>query len=739
MSANFPGSTNAVPEAYSEVITNSRGASIPAGSRLAVIMGEGAREERVVASAVGGGNDGLDSTYSSTTGADGRHFLLGQGQTVAPIISNRTRLFKNGVELTVLEDAIDENTFDARYGARVDIDTGRIELQGASLVLQGAAYYSAGTNNTGNGTISGLTLEDIDAPAETWTIRCSSIRRDGYGEPVPGYAKFIARGSVSGTILDGYGTQIVWYSDGVPVSNTILEFAINEGSTPFREGDSFVIMVAGGALVARDSLSAIYISELDINDAELFTEMNAVTAKHGTPSATNRLSLGAQLAFSNAPPGIYTLQTAPSLPRRVSRSLVTSASGSAALSDLTFDLPLGVVPDSLSDVNFFVTNPVTKVESQLIPNKTAFYDTAITANPSLFVFGASYTYSYTVIQNAVTGICSILFTDDLALASGASLRATVIDTRDADFYDAGWLNAYEAIEKIDIDVVVPLPSQTISTIFMNGKAHVINQSNIKSKHERVLFIGAIQGLDPENVTGVEAAAVEDIGVLEGIQGDSVAELLAGNDEDLADYGVQAAYGDTFRVVYFYPDEIVVQAGSANITVDGFFIAAAAAGWISGQPNVNEPLTNKTLGGFTILRSKLYSPLVIEDVASKGISLLQPVTGGGRVIWGKTTTLSGYPEEEEISIVFIRDRIAKSMRTAFRGYIGKAESDTFQATLFARATAAVQSFISQRLITDYRDLVVVRDAVEPRQWNVAVAVQPVYPVNWIYIRVDLGAF
>ena len=819
MAANFPGAGSSIPGVYVDVETLSRGVSVPSGTRLAVLMGEGAREERIVVSAVGGGNDGLNPEYTSTTGSDGRHFLLAN----APIITNRTRLFRNGVELSLLEGTIDGSSFDHRYDALVEIDNGRIELQTAQLVDQGGSFFLASAANVGNGTIENLELVDENAPTETWTIRCTSVRRDGYGNPVDGYARFIARGSKSGIILDGYGNQITWQSNGTLVDNTILSFDIVEGSTPFREGDAFVVKVKSGALIAGDSLSAIYIAEADINDLEFFTDINALTAKHGSVSLTNRISLGAQLSFANSTPGVFTCETAPALPRRISYVLQSDATGGSTIDDLSFPLPVGVTPDTDSNIHFFITNSVTGVESQIIPNKVDYYDSTITSNPSSFVFGAGSTYSYTVVledsvqkegidgvltslggnnatlssvavefdlddlavtrtvyifdatnfaNNGIASIISvadgvatitkvggfvteseirfevldssvqsaiILFTNDLVLGAGYELRATVVDIKDADFFDAGWINAYEALEKIDIDMVIPLPSQTISAIFQNGKAHVMAQSNIKNKHERILFIGAIQGLTPENVIGTEDAAVEDIGVLEGIQGDVVTEVLAGDIEDLANYGVQAAYGDSFRVVYFYPDQIVVQIGSDRQFVDGFFISAAAAGFFSANPNINVPLTNKILSGFTILRDKLYSPIVLENIAATGITVLQPVIGGGRVIWGKTTTNSGFAEEEEISVIFIRDRIAKSMRVAFGGFIGDAETPTFQTTLYATATDIMESFVSQRLITDFRNLTVKRDDVEPRQWNITAQVQPVFGVNWIYIRVDVGTF
>jgi hypothetical protein len=325
--------------------------------------------------------------------------------------------------------------------------------------------------------------------------------------------------------------------------------------------------------------------------------------------------------------------------------------------------------------------------------------------------------------------------------NGNQLRVTIVDARDATFFDAGWLNALSVLETVECDILVPLPNQTISVIFQNCLSHCITMSNIANRKERVLFIGAIQGLTPANLTGASPAAVEDIGTLEGIQGDSVTDILAGNVEDLANYSVSNAYGSTFRAVYFYPDQIVVQAGAENVLVDGFYIAAAAAGFANADLALQNPFTNKVFSGFTILRNKTFSPLVLEQLAAAGVTTLQPVAGGGRVVWGITTSQSGFPEEQEISIVFIRDRVAKILRAGFSGFIGTPQLPTTATSLSTEAVILLNSLISQGLITAFKGLSVQQDPLDPRQWNIAVSVQPVYPINWIYIKVtvaNLGA-
>jgi len=182
---------------------------------------------------------------------------------------------------------------------------------------------------------------------------------------------------------------------------------------------------------------------------------------------------------------------------------------------------------------------------------------------------------------------------------------------------------------------------------------------------------------------------------------------------------------------------VVQIGADRTLVDGFFMAAAAAGFLSAMANIAVPLTNKVLGGFTILSDKQYRPIILEQLTAAGITVLQPTTGGGKVIRGQTTTNSGYLEEIEISIVFIRDRIAKSMRAAMQGFIGTAESRLLKGSLTSRATSMLSGFISQGYITAWQDLTIARDEVDPTQWNISVHVQPTYPVNFIYIEFTVG--
>lgn len=848
MSSNIPGLVGYFqPSVRTRVRTRTRAVSIPGGLRVLSIQGEGRREEVIIDSAVGDGTDGFNPTFTTTpTEGYGRFFRTAN----YPLVSNRSTLRLNGSDLRIIEGTIDGSSFSSMYDAKLDPTTGKIELQSASLVDLGGKYYSAASTNVGDGYLSTPTLVDDNAPAETWTVRCSSVLRDGYGAPRRGQATFTVSGTVSGQILDEYGQPYLWKSDGAAVSNEILSFAIFNPSPgqPFDVGDKFTIQVQSRVLQEGDSLEALYIATLDLNDPETFTDPEKLFIKHGQPSTDNALSLGAQMAFENGATEVLAVQAKPPLPRRTSEIVLPAynsvtgqggASGNADAEDLIFAITAPGKPDTDTQVHFFVIN-TDGTEDQIFPNKVNFYDADITAAFANYEETGSDTllmtrfmdpaqsgnpFSYTVVsddrilQTATDGSISpiglgatatfvslsgnftqedvtnnrqidvvnatvantgrfdiisvtdshtvviqrtagsfvsesnlkwqlitpgdtsqrVLFTTDLALASGKGLRVTYIDEEDADFFDANWSELLETLETVDTQILVPLPAQTFSAIQQAFRVHVERMSSTYYRKERLLFTGALDGLTVEQVLGNELAAPEDIGILEGIQGDDPEEILDANIEDLANYGVEDAFGDSFRVMYFYPDEIVKVVDGTRTTLSGYYIAAAAGGKVAGEPNIAMPLTYKNLVGFTILNDKVYTETQLNKLGDAGITVLQPVSGGARVQHAKTTTQSGFPEEEEMSIVFIRDQIARTMRRSFQAFIGQPEDPTLIPSLTARALGLLNAFVSQNYITAYKNLSVSRDEVEPRQWNIVVEVQPNYPVNWIFIDVSVGLF
>ena len=336
----------------------------------------------------------------------------------------------------------------------------------------------------------------------------------------------------------------------------------------------------------------------------------------------------------------------------------------------------------------------------------------------------------------------VLITQDLGtlgtIQRKDGLRVTYIDQDDYTFFDNNWAAAFEMLEGFDCQIVVPLPTSNYSAIQQAARAHCELMSDTMNRKERVLLTGAIMGLTADALVGRELVAVEDIGVLEGLQGDDPAEVLAGNVEDLQNYKVSDNWGGTFRAVYFFPDRIVRTVSGANTYIHGFYMAAAAGGLLAGTGNVALPLTKKILTGFSITRDRVFRPIILNELGNVGAAVVVPVTGGGQVLHGKTTTSSGAPEEEELSVVFIRDRVATVLRNVLQGFIGAVDDGTILGSITVSVQKTLDAMISQSLISGYRNLGVQRDAVDPRQWNVVVEIAPVLPVNWIFIDVSISA-
>lgn len=652
-------------------------------------------------------------------------------------------------------------------------------------------------------------------------------------------------------------------------TNGILVFGIKEGaltgpSTPFAVGDKFFIDVRSKVLKKGDRLEALYIPETTVNDAEFFVSANDLFSKHGTPSVTNTLSLGAQMAFENGAPGVLAIQCKPAVPRRSTATLYTEknsrgvggfpACGGVALDcqvdDLSFIIPkpasgLGTGrPDAATGVNFFIVRG--GVETQIFPNKVDFYNSQFESETAQlsFITSPQYSYSYTVIntdveitglgmgaefiassaqftsydvnfdsvdegrtiviQSIETGTTTLTTKEDIGtyltgtpgdvefvipvggvindntvelsgsfiagndatnisffikdssnttnlstkillhrdlvdsktLKPGDGLRISYIDEKDVDFFDTNWFEAFETLEAAECQIIVPLPTQNISGIFRAAVSHCETMSTIANQKERVALVGAQRGLTVAALLGQTEVAIEDIGVLEGIQGDDVSEVLSGNTEDLANYKLSSNFNSN-RAVYFYPDQVIRNVSGTNTFVNGFYMAAAAAGYLAGTQNVAVPLTFKELTGFSIGRDRVFRKNILDQLGGEGATVVQPITGGGRVLAGRTTSQSGFVEDEEISIIFIRDRVKKVLRDSMLSFVGTVEDANTQGIMTARVKGIMSALVSQGLITDFKNIRVEKDKVDPRQWNVYLRFTPSYPINYVFIDIEVG--
>jgi hypothetical protein len=150
-----------------------------------------------------------------------------------------------------------------------------------------------------------------------------------------------------------------------------------------------------------------------------------------------------------------------------------------------------------------------------------------------------------------------------------------------------------------------------------------------------------------------------------------------------------------------------------------------------------PLTFKELSGFSIGRDRVFRKSVLDQLGGEGATVVQPITGGGKVLAGRTTSQSGFVEDEEISIIFIRDRVKKVVRDSMLSFVGKVEDANTQGLMTVKVKSIMSGLISQGLITDVKNIRVEKDKVDPRQWNVYFRFSPSYPINYVFIDCEVG--
>jgi hypothetical protein len=196
-------------------------------------------------------------------------------------------------------------------------------------------------------------------------------------------------------------------------------------------------------------------------------------------------------------------------------------------------------------------------------------------------------------------------------------------------------------------------------------------------------------------------------------------------------GVQAAFGNTFRCMYFWPNRIRRVVGNETAYLDGQFIAAAAAGYVVAT-SIPTPLTNKNLVGFDLQRDTKLIPADKRLLGDAGLIVVEPLSAGGKVLMGKTTIANNNILEEEPSVIRARDYISKSVRTILDPFIGRILTATVVTDISNTITNFLKGQQQAGIIASFGGISAVVDDVDPRQVNVGFDIQPLFPLNYIHI-------
>lgn len=292
------------------------------------------------------------------------------------------------------------------------------------------------------------------------------------------------------------------------------------------------------------------------------------------------------------------------------------------------------------------------------------------------------------------------------------------------------------LEKEELDLLVALPylpddaSPALGTgatayyfnIDAALKTHCTQMSTTAERKERRAVVGC--------------PSLDDVNTMLGTSHTKIENFLL----DTATYSgegyVDQQYGSTWRMNFVGLDYVTRLVGSTEQVLSGRHVAAAYAGFGAAMGYLPEPLTRKSLSGFSIPANKKFTRTTMNSLASSGIVIIEQ--GSNLIRHSLTTVNSGAAEEEEWSVVAVRDYVAKQSRIVMENrFTGKPFTSTIISDMNDTLKAYLSALSSQALIAASGGASVKVNPTEPRQADVQFDFKPIYPLNWIRIDFSVG--
>ena len=229
---------------------------------------------------------------------------------------------------------------------------------------------------------------------------------------------------------------------------------------------------------------------------------------------------------------------------------------------------------------------------------------------------------------------------------------------------------------------------------------------------------------------------ERMGYLAGYINQPINKIATKNDRSLGLSATAEGYSDE-RIVYVVPGAIKksirdLRTGKYNERVLPGCYAAVAVAAVGLSNDPAEPLTNKTIAGFTELVD-FYNESEKNALAASGCCVLEHSGSTIKIRHGITTS-TGEVNSQEITLIQIKDYVIDSCRTTTAGlYIGRKLTASIISDVQYTMESMLNNFVSQGIIIGYSSLNVKRNSEEPRQIDVSFEIEAVYPLNWISIE------
>lgn len=279
---------------------------------------------------------------------------------------------------------------------------------------------------------------------------------------------------------------------------------------------------------------------------------------------------------------------------------------------------------------------------------------------------------------------------------------------------SGLSTAYTALSSNPyIDLVVPLPVGMTGTPNTPGDIYNVGQ-DLKTHCEGL----AQQGIFRVGIYGWETSVT--------IGPDSVAQNVADQ-----------------RVIVPYPNQLNYFYGPNNVTVTlgGYYLAAAFAGFLSSQP-VQQGLTRQVINGFSGIPNSMYITMTKQQKntwSAAGVSVCEISGNGSLVCRQGLTTSTANVTTSEISIVRSTDTMAFEIEETLNnsGLVGGPTNTNTPAQIQALVQGVLDTLVAAGIIVGYQGLNATVTSVNPTVVTVTFGFSPAFPLNYIAVQFSVN--
>jgi hypothetical protein len=648
--------------------------SLPGGPTVIAILGQGRREQALVARAAGGGKDGLPVKFDPANSPDGRHFQT----AVRPVIPGTIEVF---------------------------------------------------INPKGDGTDLPLVQITNQAMADAWNLEFTDTDGSNYPLVVPSEYE----PETAGDSVDGYRGA----SDGTGFfdSKFARQFAalkqrlgITAGSP---EPNHYIFDAATGRIVLDqplrpfDTLIVSYIAESDLNDPELMFSLKDVIAKHGFPSKMNTISLAAQIAFENgagvvmpvhagqvlqgegsakrliAEPTLFTALK--SLEKEELVEIVVPVMQSRVYDEVIMPFYEALVHGELTDEGRFLQEAEEEGDQPGINISPLALDAAGEAPRFLEVFKNGRKLQYG-IDYSIPNLGGT--------PAGPNESRNVLIALDPE-YEGATHSVDNTLQEGDRITASYLPAPDVINLVATSQLAVLQHCNLmsetKNRLERTCLFGAYEFVDLQFIingtTGIEAnfgSFFRSMFFFPG--GSSVTRVVAGEAQ----------------------------------TLDAQYIAAAAAGYVASRPIPTPLTNKILQGFTINPRQKLNNDETNLVGGSGCAIVTPLAAGGKVLHGRTTVNSGSAVEEEYSIIRIRDHVAKTVRRALENTFVGRLITATTSDDVAVTTKNILDALVSQGIISDYQNVDAFVDPQEPRQIDVQFDIRPVFPLNWIFIKFTVGS-